>query len=386
MKKINNYIFSRIILIIAIQSFLILYKGLDASSFGIVTLINITALMCFSFIISAVTSRFKGLKTNILLFIFDSFYLAMIVLITKEYISPFIVLMPVYIYFTSISLKKTGLLLSTLVSIALLFLSRLDMSYALIVSALLIMFAIVIRKKTTEKEYLEPKMLKEQNEIEKLKLVNTIASVMAHEIKNPVSSIAGVWELIKTDKDILKNEKDREKLLSIIERESLRLTNLVDEFLAYSAPEKRRDEEINLNILVQSVCDSIRTNMDFITKGLSLDFLPHDRKVMLRGDYQRVEQALGNIFINSIHASHDKGRITCSMEVKRKEAVIKITNYGDRISNSHKSRIFEPFFTTKEKGTGLGLAIARNIILAHGGNIEVLSSDKETVFRIGVRI
>ncbi|MFH1222771.1 MAG: ATP-binding protein, partial [Pseudomonadota bacterium] len=154
----------------------------------------------------------------------------------------------------------------------------------------------------------------------------------------------------------------------------------------YSAPEKRRKEEINLNELLQSLCDSITINIDFITKGLALKYSGSDENIKIYGDQQRIEQALNNILINSIYASPQKGKITCSLSLKHGEAAIKITNNGEKIPKDNLDKIFQPFFTTKEKGTGLGLAIAKNIISAHNGRIDVMSSDKETVFRIGVRV
>jgi len=208
------------------------------------------------------------------------------------------------------------------------------------------------------------------DEIEKLKFINKITAILAHEIRNPVSSIAGVAQLIKSDKDVLNNEDQKQKLIGIIERESERLTNLVEEFLVYSGSEKRKNEKVILESLIQSSCENIKANKEFIEKGLILDCkIKHSDFVML-GDFQRLIQAFDNVLLNAVQASTNNGIITISTTELIDGINILISDQGVGIPKEVKNNIFEPFFTTKEKGTGLGLAIAWNIINAHSGKID----------------
>ncbi|MCX6112794.1 MAG: ATP-binding protein, partial [Proteobacteria bacterium] len=227
------------------------------------------------------------------------------------------------------------------------------------------------------------KDISDEDKIDKLKLINTIASVLAHEIKNPVSSIAGVSELIRTDKDILSNQDQKHKLLGIIDRESIRLTNLVEEFLIYSGSEKRKNEGININALIQNACDNIRVNKEFIEKKLHLDLKVNENSgSMIYGDFQRLSQAFDNVLINSVQACQKDGKIFCTVKDTDGSTNVIINDSGIGITDDIKKRIFEPFFTTKERGTGLGLAIVRNIISAHGGKIEVKQNNPGTTFNI----
>lgn len=219
--------------------------------------------------------------------------------------------------------------------------------------------------------------------IEKLKLINKITAILAHEIRNPVSSIAGVAQLISSDKDVLNNEEQRKKLIGIIERESERLTNLVEEFLVYSGSEKRKNERFELNTLIQNSCDNIRSNKDFIKKELSLDCKIKHSNFSVQGDFQRLLQSFDNILVNAVQASTNKGKITLNTTELVNGVNIVISDQGAGISQEAKGNIFEPFFTTKEKGTGLGLAIAWNIIRAHNGTIEADNADNGgAIFKI----
>lgn len=219
--------------------------------------------------------------------------------------------------------------------------------------------------------------------IEKLKLINKITAILAHEIRNPVSSIAGVAQLIRSDKEVLNNDEQRQKLISIIERESERLTNLVEEFLIYSGSEKRKNEEIILTSLLNSSCDNIRSNKDYTAKNIDLDCKTKDSSFAIKGDLQRMMQAFDNILINAVQASPENGKISISTKEMVEGIYITVSDNGKGISKEAEANIFEPFFTTKEKGTGLGLAIVWNIIKAHGGTIQAYNNtDGGAVFKI----
>jgi signal transduction histidine kinase len=480
-KRTNNMIFGRIIIIIAVQLFLIFYSFIyagimDKDKFNILTIINIFSLMSCVMAFKAVEKEFKSVLLNVLLVIFDSAYMIALIALTGYNNSPFILLLPVYIFFTSLTFRVTGTVFSTILSIGLILLNyRLDKNtgqnpnYVITLSSVMFLFALITRyfiekaSRTTEgiKELnklnrlligdldlgiininrkgsissinrtagkilkgkdnassmlarlidaasREPhrlevgdahifiykietpqgttlviKDISDDDKIDKLKFVNTIASILAHEIKNPVSSIAGVSELIQTDRDILLDQGQKEKLLGIIDRESSRLTSLVEEFLIYSGSEKRKNEEINVNALVQNSCDNARVNREFVEKGIGLEFAPDESSVCkVHGDFQRLTQAFDNIFINAVQACGKKGQITCSVKCNDGKVQIHITNDGAGIPDEIKTKIFEPFFTTKEKGTGLGLAIVSNIIAAHDGKIELQQNKQGTTFSI----
>ncbi|MEI6079748.1 MAG: ATP-binding protein [bacterium] len=482
-RYMNNMIFGRIMVIIAIQLFLVFYSfvycaTMDQDQFNILTIINISALLSCVFAFKAVEKEFKSLLMNLGLALFDSTYVVTLVFLTGYNNSPFILLLPIYIFFTTITFKTRGALLSTFISVAVVLTGYIftkkpltNFNYAVTISAVIVLFALITRyfigkttkvssdikelnrlsrllvenlelgiininkrgfissiNKTAEKifqskdnissmldELLEAgskephkidlkgdvnlfiyrvetphgvtliaKDISNDEKIDKLKLINTITSVLAHEIKNPVSSIAGVSELIRMDKDILSDQGQKDKLLSIIDRESSRLTNLVEEFLIYSGSEKRKNEEINLNAIVQNTCDNIRVNKEFVDKNLKMEIslLDEEPSPVIFGDFYRLSQAFDNVMMNAVQASQTDGSIRCSVTSTGDNITISISDNGAGIPEDIKNRIYEPFFTTKEKGTGLGLAIVKNIILAHGGEIGVKQNKKGTTFEM----
>lgn len=210
--------------------------------------------------------------------------------------------------------------------------------------------------------------------IDKLKLINKITAILAHEIRNPVSSIAGVAQLIRSDKEVLNNEEQRQKIVGIIERESERLTNLVEEFLIYSGSEKRKNEDLDLSSVMNESCENLKANKEYASKDVTLSFKTKMPVFIIKGDQQRMVQAFDNILINALQASPIKGTISISSKEMVDGIHISVSDTGAGIQEGTESSIFEPFFTTKERGTGLGLAIAKNIIKAHGGDIEVSNS------------
>lgn len=211
-----------------------------------------------------------------------------------------------------------------------------------------------------------------------------IAAILAHEIRNPVSSIAGAAQLIRSDKEVLNNDEQRIKLMGIIERETERLTNLVEEFLVYSGSEKRKNDPVNLTEVLNRSINNIKTNAEYSLKNIKIDFKDQSHDFIMNGDEQRLIQAFDNILLNAVQASPANSTITVQTKEMTEGMFITITDQGVGIPEVSIKEIFEPFFTTKEKGTGLGLAITWNIINAHSGNIEVSNSNTSNgaVFKI----
>ncbi len=481
-KRINDMIFGRIIVIIAIQIFLLLYSFIYAGlmgkdQFNLLTIINVFSLLCCTIAFKTFGKEPGSKIFNTLLTIFDSVYVLILIAFTGYDNSPFILILPLYIFFTTLMLKTLGTIFSTILSIGIILVGysltknpTANPSYVITISSVIVFFALVtghlvdksiragkdikefnklskllidnlelgiinINRKgfissindTAEKIFKDRdniflmledlvkaadtgshrielegnvllfiykvdtshgytmvvKDISNEDKLDKLKLINTIAAVLAHEIKNPVSSISGVSELIRTDNDILLNKDQKDKLLGIIDRESNRLTNLVEEFLVYSGSEKRKNEQININALIQNSCDNIRVNKEFLEKKLELELKDNDDPWhLIYGDFQRLSQALDNILINAVQASEKGGKIFCTVKDVNETISVTINDNGVGIQDEIKNKIFEPFFTTKEKGTGLGLAIVNNIILAHGGYIDVKKNNPGTSFNI----
>ncbi|MFA5139523.1 MAG: PAS domain S-box protein [Elusimicrobiota bacterium] len=202
---------------------------------------------------------------------------------------------------------------------------------------------------------------------ESLAAVGTMAAVVAHEIRNPLASIVTAASSLAREG---LSYKERETLLTVLRKESLRLTETLNQFLQYARPREVKLEQANLNDLVQEVLAMIRADPKLqgsvrISEELSPGLLS------FRFDADAVRQVLWNIILNALEAMKGKGRLNVATEAKDGSALVHVTDSGPGIPKKQLSKIFQPFHTTKRQGTGLGLPVADRIVAAHGGRILV---------------
>jgi two-component system NtrC family sensor kinase len=209
----------------------------------------------------------------------------------------------------------------------------------------------------------------------KLAAIGELASNVAHEINNPLTSIIGFTELSKEDDDI---EAIR-KSLDIIEKESLRARDIVKQLLNFARKKPLNLAEIMINDIIREVISfsSSQTRMGRVKVIEELGELPP-----AAGDADQLKQVFLNLITNSIHAMPDGGTLRVATSLMGEYILTTFSDTGHGIPETVRQRIFEPFFTTKkEKGTGLGLSISYRIIQDHGGRIDVESEEgKGTTF------
>jgi signal transduction histidine kinase len=202
-------------------------------------------------------------------------------------------------------------------------------------------------------------------------------STLAHELKNPLVAIGGFSRLVK--KHLPDNHPYRDKIDIIIE-EGRRLEKMVKEILDFSRPPKLRLKQEDIKGIVDQSLPIVSQQAERRNVGLSLE-LTHPPLISL--DSERLKQAFINLLSNAIDASPEGDQVIVSIRQRGRFIMVDVTDHGPGIPKSQREEIFSPFFTTKEHGTGLGLAIAKNIIEAHGGNLEVLEKpEKGTTFRV----
>lgn len=202
---------------------------------------------------------------------------------------------------------------------------------------------------------------------EHLAALGTLAAGVAHEIRNPLSSIKGfaTYFLEKFDP----NSKDRE-LAQVMIGETERLNRVVSDLLALTHPsdlhrEKRSIKELAVHALqlVAADCQSQKITIDH--SGL--------KDVMVSMDFDRLLQGLLNILLNAVQAMPQGGALELSTTLHKESVSLHIRDRGLGMTPEDVTRIFDPYFTTKSQGTGLGLPIVRRIVEAHGGQIMVQS-------------
>ncbi len=216
---------------------------------------------------------------------------------------------------------------------------------------------------------------------EKLNMMSEIVTGVAHEIRNPLTSLVGFIELLKTRK----NDLDFiEKFISIASLETGRIINLLNSFMKFAKPVNYDMAEVNLSKVISSTLDILRYQV--MKKNITV-VNNITEPVVVIGNYDLLLQVFTNLILNSIQAiNHDKGRIEIGYisiyKGKNFEGVY-IKDNGVGIPNNIRNKIFDPFFTTKSEGTGLGLSICQKIVNDHKGFISFDSKEGEgTTFTV----
>ena len=206
---------------------------------------------------------------------------------------------------------------------------------------------------------------------ERLKAVSTLASGMAHEIKNPLTVIKTFSEYLPQR---MHDEEFLKKFTPIIAQEVDRINNLVHELLDFSKPALPVFKEIHIHDLLNKTLELLSNEAIKHNIKITTDF-KLDNNTILMLDYNQIRQALLNILLNAIDAMPNGGQLTVSTYTSEEnhKLNIKIQDTGIGIVPEDLKHIFDPFFSKKDNGTGLGLAITHEIIRQHGGKILVES-------------
>lgn len=216
-------------------------------------------------------------------------------------------------------------------------------------------------------------MEKEVERTRRLALVGEMAAVLAHEIRNPLSSISGSVQILKRD---LHPDRGTEKLMDIISRGKDQLEALLRDFLLLARPGMGEITAVDPEILLESVIDSLRYGPDWNDR-IELASR-HEGKGSLAGRMSELRQVFTNILQNALQAMPEGGTLTVMTRNVDGEPAgggleIAVSDTGSGIEEERMEKIFEPFYTTKERGTGLGLAIVNRIVSGHGGRVWISS-------------
>lgn len=208
---------------------------------------------------------------------------------------------------------------------------------------------------------------------QRLAAIGRLAGGVAHEIRNPLSSIKGFATYFK---ERYAKVPEDQKIANIMIDEVTRLDRVVGQLQDFSRPVTIRKKATDLNLLIQDALTLVeqQTKEHHIDVKLQID--PNITSVQIDGE--RIRQVLLNLFINAIDAMKPGGTLTVQAERSaKKDLTIHVRDTGPGIGPDMANHIFDPYFTTKSTGTGLGLAIAHNIIKTHGGTLTVTSQPHE---------
>jgi two-component system sensor histidine kinase PilS (NtrC family) len=205
---------------------------------------------------------------------------------------------------------------------------------------------------------------------DRLAMLGELASGLAHEIRNPLASIAGSAQILNDGDDV---DDENRVLLEIIEKESSRLNNLIKDFLTFAKPDVKDIENVDLTRLCEEVIKALSVSGASSEKvTFSLDV---KKKPFVHGDSEKLKQVIWNLLLNAVQAVGNEGMVTVFVDVKsvqnKRYGCVTFEDTGPGISPDCVDKVFVPFFTTKEGGTGLGLAVTSRLVQFHNGFIKV---------------
>jgi two-component system sensor histidine kinase HydH len=209
--------------------------------------------------------------------------------------------------------------------------------------------------------------------VDRLAYMGEMAAGLAHEIRNPLASLAGSIQMLKEE---FQFHSGQEKLMRIVLREADRLSTLLSDFLLFARPPSGNVTEFLVEDVLLETLDLFEKDMNYCRRvSITTELIPRVRIAM---DPIHFRQILWNLLLNAAEAIPDQGKIHIRMQNLENEYVqIRIADTGHGISPEHINLIFNPFFTTKPVGTGLGLAIVHRLLETNGGFLDVESQINE---------
>ncbi len=208
---------------------------------------------------------------------------------------------------------------------------------------------------------------------EHLAYVGTMTGGLAHEIRNPLSTLNLNLQLLREDLDRPGRPADPRTLsrLRTIEQEGRRLQEILDSFLKFAGKMEVHLEPQSINDLLEEVAEFYADRLERAGVRLRLDLAENLPEVAL--DQQLIRQAFANLLLNAEAAMPDGGELMIGSRRSGRGVCLQVTDTGVGIPPEHLDKIFRPYYSTRENGTGLGLPTVRRIVLEHAGEIEVHS-------------
>jgi signal transduction histidine kinase len=211
----------------------------------------------------------------------------------------------------------------------------------------------------------------ERLKTEKLTAIGELSARIAHDLRNPLSVIKNVSELIRIQYP--KDDKRLDDHFAKLENSIQRMSHQIDDVLNFVRSTPLEKKITSLKEIIQKSIDDLD-----VPHYITIDLPSNDEKIDC--DDQKMRTAFSNILLNSIQAISEKGKISIKITGYTKHANVEFSDSGPGIPEDVLPHIFEPLFTTKQRGTGLGLSSCKNIIEQHGGTIS--AKNNPTTFTV----
>ena len=207
---------------------------------------------------------------------------------------------------------------------------------------------------------------------ERLATIGTMASRVAHDLKNPLTIMQTYADMLTPEILSKLDAKDKEKWFRL-QNSLLDMNRIIEDVLDFA-----RTSEIKKSR--NSLLRILRLSLNHVKSSYGIQINLPEKDLMVLCDARKLEGVFSNIINNAVQAINGQGEIDILLSSESEFIKIEIKDSGPGISEQNMKKIFEPMFTTKNTGTGLGLVICKSIIEQHGGTISV--SNKPTTFTI----
>jgi two-component system sensor histidine kinase PilS (NtrC family) len=202
---------------------------------------------------------------------------------------------------------------------------------------------------------------------DRLAAVGRLAAAIAHEIRNPLTSIAGSVSMLSGAPGM---DEEHRRLLDIVTRESQRLNSIITDFLAYSRGKKYHFDKVDLVPLLEDTLTLMRHRMEAENGGIAIvesQFCAGEAWAIADGE--KLKQVFWNFSENAVRAMPNSGVLKVSIKRTEDDWQISFADSGTGMTPQQSEKIFEPFQSSFEGGTGLGLAVVYQIVQAHEGKV-----------------
>jgi len=232
----------------------------------------------------------------------------------------------------------------------------------------------VVEEKTREWIDLKERLV----QMDKLSILGFMTSVVAHELKNPLTAILALTEFISKSLDknsqIYADVKD-------VETAALRCKDIINRYLKFSSSSMNNEKSLlDIKDVIINAINMMKPVLAKRRQAIEIDVAD---TIPVKGNFNNLMQVFLNLIRNSMEAMKDGGLIQISNKNGNGSVIVQFSDNGCGIPPEIKDKVFSPFFTTKKDGTGLGLCIVKNIIEEHGGDIKISSDGKTgTTFTI----
>lgn len=293
------------------------------------------------------------------------------------------------LFFITPKLKRVGLKakfivvslifwgITTIIAITLLGIQETDQTKFMLVFYFITWICLVVAVLVIENADQQMRIREDLKRAEKLNVISQLAASVAHEVRNPMTSVRGFLQLMVEDKNLIEAQRH---YIDIAINELDHAQSIINDYLSLARPNTEDFTTIHISNEVKKTIELMTSysNIQNITIETNIE-----EELYIRGNKNEIKQVLVNIIKNGIEAMEKGGRLTVNAFKKGEIVTIEIIDNGKGMTKSQSKKLGTPFYTTKEKGTGVGLTISFQLIQAMKGSVKVDSElGKGTTFTI----